>query len=276
MKSVKCYLVFTIFYFRVLSVISRELLNFQILVFTEENVELEILQDDSCHLFVAEILYVPEGEEIDIDATVYRVLVTGNRVAIPREELFNNTEYTFLRLTALNLDGSICSSSQSQNTLYRFASETIMEVPVGSETVIPVPVTHCPIPTIIWRRFIAPDGKNCHCIPIQANHYSFSNCVQLCGTDFDVSLFTNATSRSVVFHHLDEILEPFLVHFTCDEYRNGFILSTITTYQLIVMDESPLTTQSTDMDHTKTISATSEVVLSTVVVAVSLFCSCCV
>lgn len=253
-----CYVVSTLFVL-VLPGLSNEQLNFQTLTFTEEAIEVE-WQDDFCYNLLAEtysesILQNQEAE-INTDA-IFSINLTEETRAIPKGVLFNDNERTFLRLTALNLNGSICSSSQSQNILYRFASETKLEVSVGSVAVIPVPDTHCEIPAVVWSN-MAPDGRNCYCLPIQDRHYSFSNCIQYCGTEYNVSLLTiNTTSRSVVFQNLDRIIDPFfLVHFLCDEHEcdqdSCFIVSTISTYQIMMEDNSLLIEESTAMNSSST------------------------
>ena len=67
-------------------------------------------------------------------------------------------------------------------------------------------------PTFLWPKKVGEDEESCYCLPIENNDYSFVNCVQNCGTNYEIQL----RDRSVTFRNLNET-DRFLVHFVCDE-----------------------------------------------------------
>ena len=122
MKTRQCYSIATVIFVLLPPFgATVELLNFQALNFSDQEIEVGVHKDDSCHYVLAEIY--GESDALEINSTArYTANATENRVVIPRGMLHGNTDRAYLRLSARNIDGTICSASQTHFTLYHFPS----------------------------------------------------------------------------------------------------------------------------------------------------------
>ncbi len=66
--------------------------------------------------------------------------------------------------------------------------------------------------TFTWPKLLEYNGENCFCLTYETLVYSFRNCQQSCGTDYDFQLLGD----SVIFN--SRISTDILVHFLCDEH----------------------------------------------------------
>lgn len=229
-----------------------ELINFQDLNFTETVVEVGVTQLSSCNNLLAEILSESDIMQINRYTPRFAVSTTDSRVVIPRGLLFDDTERTFLRIYARNIDGSICSSSQSQLTFYYFPFPHNIITSVGSTARIKLVDTLCEYPVMLWPKLFSSKRENCYCLLTENIVYSFSHCARSCGTDYDVTL--NSSSNSVIFHDISRHIEPFFVHFVCDEFHcfqnSCFTVSIISMHQVVAKDPTTVTVPNNSMTNT--------------------------
>lgn len=207
-------------------------LNLQTLSITGGVVRVEIFPPDAnCHHLLAEVysngLEYPASHNFTTNSTEV--------LQIPAQLVGN-----YVKITARVQNGSLCVVDRSMNTFYHFPSQIhiLSTSSAGGDVMISLSTAQCANPSIQWPANLNTNGKNCYCSYYINPNYSFSNCVESCMTDYQLSF--SVEKSAVIFHNLSNT-EDFLVHLLCESTNDSYFFFKWSSYKIRVENDSSTT-----------------------------------